>query len=132
LPLVICVTVASYNASLKQIVVEFSIAVFFSSYIAVLSIMSPCPIFLNSSLGPVFSVLSWFMAPAFFTRVRCLISSRLERYGEQTLLISGAFTLLGEVVGGLIMFVLIERMRLFNEKPECVFDKSIYCPNYKF
>jgi hypothetical protein len=123
---------ASYNASLKQITLEFLVAVFFSVYILLLSLQSPCPILLNSSFGPGLAVLSWFMAPALFTRVRCLISSRLERYGEHTLLVSGAFTLLGEVAGGLIMFVFIDYLRLFNEKPECVFDKAAYCANYKF
>jgi hypothetical protein len=28
--------------------------------------------------------------------------------------------------------VFIDYLRLFNEKPECVFDKAAYCANYKF
>jgi hypothetical protein len=132
LPIAIFVSVWSYNVSVRQITIEFCIACCFCVYIIILSIMSPCPVLLNSIFGPLFSVLSWILSQGLFVRVRCLISARLERFGERVLLISGAMTLVGEVIGGIIMFFLIEKLRLFKEQPECIFDKDITCPNYQF
>ena len=41
-------------------------------------------------------------------------------------------TIVGEICGGIIMYIIVEKLRLFNDKPECEFDKAIYCPNYQF
>ncbi|RNA09134.1 riboflavin transporter 2-like [Brachionus plicatilis] len=126
LPIAIFLSVWSYNVSLKQILIEFSVAVMFSAYIVFISFKSPCPPFLDSKFGPVMICASWILSQAIFMRVRCIISTRLERFGEKILLKSGSLTLLGEVVGGILIFLVVEKFRIFEEKPECVFDLS-YC-----
>jgi hypothetical protein len=59
-------------------------------------------------------------------RLRCLIATRLERFGGFTLLILGALTQGGQILGGVLMFLLINIYELFEDKPSCVFDYS-YC-----
>jgi riboflavin transporter 2 len=125
MPLFIIVSLMTTSPSLAQISIEFTIAVVCSGYIVFLSIQSPCPILLDSVFGPVLSVLSWYLSSGFFTRVRCLISTRLARFGEKTLLYSGSMTLVGEIIGGIIMFVLVDHLRIFTETEECV---AASCP----
>jgi hypothetical protein len=126
MPLFIIVSLMTTNPSMLQITIEFTVASVCAVYIVLLSVQSPCPILMDSIFGPILSVLSWYLASGFFTRVRCLISTRLARFGEKTLLYSGSMTLVGEVIGGIIMFVLVEHLRLFSESEECV---APTCPN---
>jgi hypothetical protein len=104
--------------STKRIIFEFSIAISFSLYIVIISILSPNPPFVNNYpiIGGIFSLIAWILAQSIFCRVRCLISTKLEKYGTKTLMISGCFTLLGEVVGGIFIYVLVDVFRLFKEK----------------
>jgi hypothetical protein len=132
LPIVIFAVVWTPDVTIKQIVIEFIVACLFALYILVLSIMSPCPILLNSFLGPLFAVLSWFFAQGFFWRCRYFVAARLERFGEKVLLIACGYAIVGEMIGGVIMYVLVEKLRVFVDKPECVFDKNEFCPNYKY
>lgn len=98
----------------------------FSVYIVFISFKSPCPPFVDTTFGSVIICASWILSQSIFMRVRCIISTRLERFGEKILLKSGSLTLLGEVVGGILIFLAVEKFRIFKEKPECVFDLS-YC-----
>lgn len=127
LPIATFLAVWTQNASLLQITIEFGITCFFSAYIVIISIQSPCPILLDSALGPIFIILSWFLSQSFFFRCRCFIASRLEQYGEKALMVSAALGILGEVIGGVIMYILIDVKRLFVERPECGFDKYSFC-----
>ncbi|CAF0955328.1 unnamed protein product [Brachionus calyciflorus] len=124
LPIAIFLSVWSYNVSLSQILIEFLVAVLFTSYIVFISVQSPCPPLLETTIGPILICLSWIFSQSIFMRVRCMISTRLERFGEKILMKSGSLTLLGEVVGGILIFVLVEKFRIFKDKPECVFDYS--------
>lgn len=127
LPILIFLSVWSYNVSVLRIVIEFFIALSFTIYLIVISIMSPCPFFLGTNLGAILIVVCWICSQAIFMRGRCIISTRLERFGEATLLTSGSFTILGEVVGGIFTYFLVEHFRLFTEAPKCVFDLVDYC-----
>ncbi len=69
----------------------------FSIYIFVLSVMSPCPPFVNSWMGPLLSVISWILSQSIFMRVRCLVAARLQRFGQRVLLTLGALTMIGRV-----------------------------------
>jgi hypothetical protein len=130
LPFAILLSIFSYQVSVIQICIEFAIAMVFSVYILVLSIMSPCPPFLDSSLGAILSIVSWILSQTMFMRIRCLIAARLERFGQKTLLILGTFTMLGQIFGGLIIFVTVNTYDLFKSRPDCEFDYHLYCPNY--
>ncbi len=66
------------------------------------------------------------MTQAMFMRIRCLIAARLERFGQTILLILGSLTMIGQIFGGLIIFIIVNVYSLLIEKPECVSDFS-YC-----
>jgi len=67
-------------------------------------------------------VLSWILAECIFTRVKCLIATRLERFGQKVLYYLGLVTLLGQVIGGISIYLLVDIFRLFKHKPDCIFD----------
>ena len=126
LPISIILSIWSYEVSVIQISVEFFLATALSGYIVVLSALSPCPPLLGSWLGPTLSVGSWVLVQSMYMRVRCLIATRLQRFGHKTLLILGFLTMVGQIFGGLIVFVIVNIYGLLKDKPSCVFDYS-YC-----
>ena len=126
MPVAIFLSIWSYDVSLVQIIVEFLIATILSIYVLVLSILSPCPPLYDSKLGSVLSVLSWILLNCIFIRVRCLIATRLEKYGQKTLLLLGALTQVGQIFGGIIAFLCINVYELLRSKPSCIDDFS-YC-----
>ena len=109
----------SYKVSIKRIFLEFSFAMICSFYLFFLAFKSPCPPFLDTWIGSFLSVLASILSQCFFMRVRCLISTRLERFGESKLIWFGFFSIAGEVFGGIFTYILIEHMRLLKELPEC-------------
>ena len=125
LPISIFLSIWSYEVSIKRILFEFSITLVISAYILILSILSPCPPFLGW-VGSTLAIISWVLAQTLFMRVRCIIATRLERFGGHTLLILGAITQGGQIFGGVLSFLLVNIYEVFEEKPSCVFDYS-YC-----
>lgn len=119
LPLAIILSIWSYSVSVIQIVLEFIVATGFSIYIVILSLMSPCPPFLLSWLGPALTIISWILSQSMFMRIRCLIATRLERFGQTILLILGALTMFGQIFGGLIIFVVVNIYDLLKARDEC-------------
>ena len=79
---------------------------------------------MDSWLGPTLSVLSWIFSQSLFMRSRCLIAARLERFGQTTLLILGALTMVGQIFGGILIYVMVNEYNLFESKPDCVTDNS--------
>ncbi|CAF0871496.1 unnamed protein product [Brachionus calyciflorus] len=131
LPVSILFSMGSNEVSTKRILIELSIPMAISFYIISIAIMSPCPPFVNAkyNLGGYFMVLCWVLLSSILIRVRCLIATKLEKYGRNSLLIFGISSQFGQVLGGLIIFVLVDVMRLFKDKPKCSpFD---YCQNYQ-
>jgi hypothetical protein len=51
--------------------------------------MSPYPPLLDTVIGPALTIISWILSQSMFMRCRCLIATRLERFGQKTLLILG-------------------------------------------
>jgi riboflavin transporter 2 len=124
LPIAIFLSIWAYEVSVIQIIVEFSVAVALAVYILVLSIMSPCPPFLGP-VGATLSILSWILVQSMFMRVRCLVATRLQRFGETTLLILGACTMIGQIFGGLIVYLVVNIFNLLMDKDPCVTAESI-------
>jgi len=117
--LAILASIWSYKVSVKRISIEFAIAATFSMYICVISILSPCPWLLDSWFGGFLIVISWIFASCIFLRVRCVTAARLEAYGHGVLLNYGLFTIFGQVLGGVLIFFLVNIWQVFNEKPKC-------------
>lgn len=119
LPIAILLSIWSYQVSVLQICLEFSVASAFSIYIVILSVLSPCPPFMDIWLGPALTILSWILSQSMFMRIRCLIATRLERFGQTVLLILGALTMFGQIFGGLIIFVVVNVFDLLKARPDC-------------
>lgn len=81
--------------------------------------MSPCPPLLDHWLGPAFTVFAWVVSTCLFMRVRCCVAARLEECGQKILLALGSCTMFGQMIGGIMMFVLVDTYRVFNDVPEC-------------
>jgi hypothetical protein len=99
-----------------------------SVYIQIVSMMSPCPPFVDSELGGGFIILSWVLTSCMFMRVRCLIATKLEKYGEHVLFKIGIYTIVGQVLGGFLIYLVVDVYRMFDEKPAC--SPIDFCKNY--
>jgi riboflavin transporter 2 len=124
--LVILLSMSSFNVSVTRISIEFAVSIILAAYIIVIAATSPCPILLQSWIGPTLIITSWIIAQCLFMRIRCLIATRLERFGQRSLLILGMVTIVGHVIGGIIIYICVDTYRLFKDKPTCVDDFS-YC-----
>lgn len=62
-----------------------------------------------------------------YMRIRCLVAARLERFGEKILLILGTLTMVGQIFGGLIIFLIINVFSLLKDKDYCAVDYHEYC-----
>jgi len=80
---------------------------------------------MDSWLGPALTIISWVLSQSMFMRVRCLVATRLQRFGQTVLLILGALTMFGQIFGGLIIFVMVTVYDLLKERPECAEN---FCP----
>jgi hypothetical protein len=115
--------------SLFQITIETAISMLLSVYIQIVSMMSPCPPFVNSELGGVLVVTCWVVTSCMFMRVRCLIATKLEKYGEKTLFQIGIYTIVGQVIGGFLIYLVVDVYRMFKDKPSCT--PVNFCMNYR-
>ena len=102
------------------------VALLLTVYIIVISALSPCPFLVKYWLGSFLTVLAWFVASFVYIRLRCIIATKLEKFGQNIFMALGLVSLFGQVMGGLTVFLLVDTLRLFKEKPECVDDFS-YC-----
>jgi uncharacterized protein YacL len=111
---------------MKRISIEFIIALILSGYIIAISSYSPCPPLVNQPIGGLIAIICWIVVSFMFIRLRTIIAARLERFEKNILLILGFFTTIGQVIGGVLAYLLVETFRVYNSKPECVDDFS-YC-----
>ena len=127
LPVAVFISIWSYDISLTRFLTELAIGLGFSAYIVVVSVYSPCPPLVTHWSGSWIVVTSWILAEGIFTRLRCILASKLEKFkDEKLLLILGSVSLLGQITGGAFIYLLVDVYRLFKHKPDCIFDFS-YC-----
>jgi hypothetical protein len=126
LPAAILLSIWSYQASVLKICIEFSIATALSVYIIITAALSPCPPLVDSWFGSLLIITAWVLCQCIYMRVRCLVAARLERYGHSLLLALGFMTMMGQVIGGIIVYIIVNEYKLLKDKPACVFDYS-YC-----
>ncbi|CAF0955343.1 unnamed protein product [Brachionus calyciflorus] len=126
LPMVIFFSIVSIESSLKTITIQFLIGLLFSIWIVYVSFYSPCPPLVKHWSGESIIVIAWILAECFFLRLRSVIATRLEKFGEKVLLILGWVTLLGQMCGGLVVYLLVEIFQIFHSRPSCTENLS-YC-----
>lgn len=126
LPVAIFLSIWSYSVSIGRICVEFALAMLFTGYIVLIACFSPTPPLMDHPIGSILIVASWILSQCMFMRVRCVIAARLERFGGSTLTLVGFFNLFGEVVGGIVIFIIVEWLRFFTEKEACGDESSLF------
>ena len=119
LPVSMFLTIWSYNVSVARIVIEFMAAFLLSVYIIVMAALSPCPLFKHTWFGSALIVFAWIVTQLLFMRVRCLIATRLERFGKRALIANGALTMFGQVVGAVIIFLVVNIYGLLEDQKPC-------------
>ena len=127
MPFSILLSIWSYEVSLRRIFIESLLPLVISGYILATAILSPCPPLADTEFGGYVAVASWVLISCAFMRIRCLIATKLEKYGKNVLFSIGLFTILGQVIGGLLIFTQVEIYRQFIDIPKCV-DKQMICP----
>jgi hypothetical protein len=121
LPASILFSILSYRVSLRQIIFELTAPLIVSIYIIVVSLKSPCPFFINinRTFGGYLIVGCWLFISCAFMRVRCLIAAKLESHGHENLLAYGGFTTLGQVIGGISVYLCVNLFGMFKDRPVC-------------
>lgn len=114
------------------------------SYIFVVSCMSPCPPLKNHWIGGYLMVnsfsffiktngifyfdyylffikiLAWILSYALLMYLRCCITSRVKTsYGEKPLVWCGLLSQLGQFLGSMLVYFLVEFTPLFKEADKC-------------
>jgi len=126
MPIATILSILSHNLSSLRIFIEFFITLIFCVYILVISLYSPCPPLLNHWMGPTLILISWIFTLIMVQRIRLCIAIKLEICGEKTLLIIGGCTMLGQCIGSIIMFIIVDTYKLLEEAPVCV-NVRLFC-----
>ena len=102
MPIAILLSIWSYRASVTRILVESTTMALFGVYIVGMGLLAPHPWFEGTTHGSVIIVLSWILSQLLGMRIRCLIATRLERFGKQALFINGICTMLGQILAAVL------------------------------
>ena len=119
LPISVFASIWSYNVSTVRLLVEITSPVLISLYILAASILSPCPPLVQHYIGGYLMVACWIVCSCWFMRIRCLLATKLEKHGSRILFIYGCFTLLGQILGGIAIYICVDTYRLLKEKDAC-------------
>lgn len=90
-----------------------------SIYLIINAAMSPCPILVHHNIGSILIISIWIIVTSIFVRIRCCVAIRLKACGENFLFIFGILTIVGQMIGGILSFVLVDIYRLFKDLPAC-------------
>lgn len=121
LPFSIILSMFSSDISIQRICLESILPFILAFYIYIVSVFSPCPPFVNSKyeIGGYLIAFCWIISSLMFTRIRCAIARKMEKYGKSILFKLSCFTFLGQVIGGFTIFFMVDYLRLFIEASKC-------------
>ncbi|XP_036041259.1 solute carrier family 52, riboflavin transporter, member 3 [Onychomys torridus] len=97
----------------------------FGAYNMAMAAMSPCPILQGHWGGEVLIVLSWVLFAACLSYVKVMLGVILRDRSRSALLWCGAAVQLGSLIGALLMFPLVNVLRLFSSADYCSLDCSV-------
>ncbi|XP_021504938.1 solute carrier family 52, riboflavin transporter, member 3 [Meriones unguiculatus] len=97
----------------------------FGAYNMSMAAMSPCPILQGHWGGEVLIVLSWVLFAACLSYVKVMLGVILRDRSRSALLWCGAAVQLGSLIGALLMFPLVNVLRLFSSADYCSLDCSV-------
>ncbi|XP_048203396.1 solute carrier family 52, riboflavin transporter, member 3 [Perognathus longimembris pacificus] len=94
----------------------------FGAYNLAMAVLSPCPLLQGHWGGEVLIVLSWVLFTAFLTYIKVMLGVILRDRSRSALVWCGAAVQLGSLVGALLMFPLVNVLRLFSTADYCSLD----------
>ena len=100
---------------LYYVYISMSIASCSAVYLISLALMSPHPLFVNTTLGSLLMIVSWVTFTGFFSFSKTMIASTLRKSNvENSLFRYGIFMQIGSTVGAILIFCLINFTHLFK------------------
>ena len=114
MPVAIFMSIWSYHVSLLRLGIEFLFSIIFAAYIISMAAHWPCPPFRDDWYGSPLIVLAWILNQLLFMRIRCLASTKLEKFKKKYLLINGTLTMTGQTIGAVLMYILINVNDVFK------------------
>uniref|UniRef100_A0A8C5KP79 Riboflavin transporter n=1 Tax=Jaculus jaculus TaxID=51337 RepID=A0A8C5KP79_JACJA len=96
----------------------------FGAYNMAMAAMSPCPALQGHWGGEVLIVISWVLFTSCLSYVKVMLGVILRDRSRSALLWCGAAVQLGSLVGALLMFPLVNVLRLFSSADYCSLDCS--------
>lgn len=97
----------------------------FGAYNMAMAAMSPCPVLQGHWGGEVLIVLSWVLFAACLSYVKVMLGVILRDRSRSALLWCGAAVQLGSLIGALLMFPLVNVLKLFSSADYCSLDCSV-------
>ncbi|XP_005414739.1 PREDICTED: solute carrier family 52, riboflavin transporter, member 3 [Chinchilla lanigera] len=96
----------------------------FGAYNMAMAAMSPCPLLQGHWGGEVLIVMSWVLFSACLSYIKVMLGVILRDRSRSALVWCGAAVQLGSLVGALLMFPLVNVLRLFVSADFCNLDCS--------
>ncbi|XP_057559655.1 solute carrier family 52, riboflavin transporter, member 3 isoform X1 [Hippopotamus amphibius kiboko] len=112
------------NRSLPVLGVLALLGTGFGAYNMAMAVMSPCPLMQGHWGGEVLIVASWVLFIGCLSYVKVMLGVILRDRSRSALLWCGAAVQLGSLLGALVMFPLVNVLRLFSSADFC----SLQCP----
>ncbi|XP_011907758.1 PREDICTED: solute carrier family 52, riboflavin transporter, member 3 [Cercocebus atys] len=112
------------NRSLLFLGVLSVLGTFFGGYNMAMAVMSPCPLLQGHWGGEVLIVASWVLFSGCLSYVKVMLGVILRDLSRSALLWCGAAVQLGSLLGALLMFPLVNVLRLFSSADFC----NLHCP----
>lgn len=85
-----------------------------------MSVLSPCPLLKSHVMGGIIMVTCWILCYGFLMYLRCCITAMLKRnYGEKSLMACGLLTQIGQFIGSILIYLLVDLAELFKEAKLC-------------
>ncbi|XP_027974351.1 solute carrier family 52, riboflavin transporter, member 3 [Eumetopias jubatus] len=91
----------------------------FGAYNMAMAVMSPCPVMQGHWAGEVLIVASWVLFIGCLSYVKVMLGVILRDHSRSALLWCGAAVQLGSLLGALLMFPLVNVLRLFSSADFC-------------
>ncbi|XP_047396075.1 solute carrier family 52, riboflavin transporter, member 3 isoform X2 [Sciurus carolinensis] len=123
-PLACFLSIFLPNRSLPFLGVLTVLGTGFGAYNMAMAAMSPCPLLQGHWGGEVLIVTSWVLYAASLSYIKVMLGVILRDQSRSALLWCGAAVQLGSLLGALLMFPLVNVLRLFSSADFCSLDCS--------
>ncbi|XP_075419965.1 solute carrier family 52, riboflavin transporter, member 3 [Tenrec ecaudatus] len=91
----------------------------FGAYNMAMAVMSPCPLLQGHWAGQALIVASWVLFSGCLSYVKAMLGVVLREHNHRALLWCGVAVQLGSLVGAVLMFPLVNVLRLFSSADFC-------------